>query len=181
MVRAQSEGKADSARRRWACRSRAPRNSPHSRTHPIYHPYFAAFSHPFSCTGAFAGWSWWRELGIGRRRRWEADLRDWGRGDGNGLQAAGVGHRTVDHCNYLIVKPETKVSAVEEAFRDFTSRADAGIILINQHIANDIRHLTANYTQTIPTILEIPSKNHPYDPKKDYIMTRVNQMLGHQG
>ena len=98
-----------------------------------------------------------------------------------GFLLAGVGHRTVDHCNYLIVKPETKVSAVEEAFRNFTSRADAGIILINQHIANDIRHLMANYTQTIPTILEIPSKNHPYDPKKDYIMTRVNQMLGHQG
>ena len=88
MVRAQSEGKADSARRRPACRLRAPRNSPHSRTHPIYHPYFAAFSHPFSCTGTFAGWSWWRELGIGRRRRWEADLRDWGRGDGNGFLAS---------------------------------------------------------------------------------------------
>ena len=98
-----------------------------------------------------------------------------------GFLLAGVGHRTVDNCNYLIVKPDTKVSAVEEAFRNFTSRADVGIILINQHVANDIRHLMANYTQTIPTILEIPSKDHPYDPKKDYIMTRVNQMLGHQG
>ena len=98
-----------------------------------------------------------------------------------GFLLAGVGHRTVDNCNYLIVKVDTKVSAVEAAFRSFTSRADVGIILINQHVANDIRHLMAGYTQTIPTILEIPSKDHPYDPKKDYIMTRVNQMLGHQG
>lgn len=29
-------------------------------------------------------------------------------------------------------------------------------------IANDIRHLLKSYTQTIPTILEIPSKDHPY-------------------
>lgn len=28
-------------------------------------------------------------------------------------------------------------------------------------IANDIRHVIKNYTQTIPTVLEIPSKDHP--------------------
>ena len=95
-----------------------------------------------------------------------------------GFLLAGVGHRTVDGTNYLIVKPDTKVPAVEEAFRRFTTRRDVSIILINQHVANDIRHLTSAYTQTIPTILEIPSKDHPYDPKQDYIMARVNQMLG---
>jgi V-type H+-transporting ATPase subunit F len=35
------------------------------------------------------------------------------------------------------------------------------------------------YTKAIPTVLEIPSKDQPYDPEKDYIMQRVNMMLGH--
>ena len=34
------------------------------------------------------------------------------------------------------------------------------------------------YEQMIPTILEIPSKEHPYDPNSDYIMKRVNMFLG---
>ena len=45
-------------------------------------------------------------------------------------------------------------------------------------IANDIRHLLRDYTKTIPTVLEIPSKDLPYDPEQDYIMQRVNMMLG---
>ena len=35
-----------------------------------------------------------------------------------------------------------------------------------------------DYNQTIPTVLEIPSKEHPYDPEQDYIMQRVNMFLG---
>jgi V-type H+-transporting ATPase subunit F len=53
-----------------------------------------------------------------------------------------------------------------------------GIILINQHVANDIRHVLKSYTATIPTVLEIPSKEHPYDPEQDTIMLRVNMFLG---
>ena len=45
-------------------------------------------------------------------------------------------------------------------------------------MANDIRHVLKDYTQTIPTVLEIPSKEHPYDPEQDYIMQRVNMYLG---
>ena len=45
-------------------------------------------------------------------------------------------------------------------------------------IANDIRQLLHGYTKAIPTILEIPSKDQPYNPDKDYIMQRVNLMLG---
>ena len=95
-----------------------------------------------------------------------------------GFLLAGVGHRTVDGCNYLIVKHDTKQAVIEETFRKLTTRSDVCIILINQHVANEIRHLTNTYTQTIPTILEIPSKDHPYDPKQDFIMQRVNQMMG---
>jgi V-type H+-transporting ATPase subunit F len=95
-----------------------------------------------------------------------------------GFLLAGVGHRTANGSNFLIVKQDTKLQLVEEAFQNFSSRDDVGIILINQHVANDIRHVLKDYTSTIPTVLEIPSKEHPYDSEQDYIMQRVNMFLG---
>ena len=95
-----------------------------------------------------------------------------------GFLLAGVGHRTADSTNFLIVKTDTKLQQVEEAFLNFSQRDDVGIILINQHIANDIRHVLKDYNQTIPTVLEIPSKEHPYDPEPDQVMQRVNMYLG---
>ena len=94
---------------------------------------------------------------------------------------AGVGHRNAQGSNFLIVKQDTKLQQVEEAFQNFTTREDIGIILINQHVANDIRHVLKDYNATIPTVLEIPSKEHPYDPEQDYIMQRVNMFLGGGG
>jgi len=67
---------------------------------------------------------------------------------------------------------------VSQTFKDLSARQDVGIILINQHIANDIRDILRDYSQTIPTVLEIPSKDNPYDPEQDYIMQRVNMYLG---
>merc|ERR1712014_45836 len=95
-----------------------------------------------------------------------------------GFLLAGVGHRTSDSTNFLIVKNDTSLQEVEEAFKKFSQRSDIGVILVNQHIANDIRHVLKDYIQTIPTVLEIPSKDHPYDPDQDYIMQRVNMYLG---
>jgi len=106
-----------------------------------------------------------------------------------GFLLAGVGHRTADKSNFLVVKSDTPLPVVENAFNDFTNRDDVGIILINQHVsprtpkiissqvANDIRHLLKDYTKTIPTVLEMPSKDSPYDPQQDYIMQRVSAML----
>ncbi|RLN93664.1 hypothetical protein BBJ28_00003628 [Nothophytophthora sp. Chile5] len=70
-----------------------------------------------------------------------------------GFILAGIGHRTAEGTNFLVVKPC--------AF-----------------VAEEIRHLLNTYEKTIPTVLEIPSKDSPYDPTKDYIMKRVNLMLG---
>ena len=36
------------------------------------------------------------------------------------------------------------------------------------------------YDQLLPTILEIPSPAHPYNPEKDSVMQRINKMLGVQ-
>lgn len=98
-----------------------------------------------------------------------------------GFLLAGVGHRTAQGSNFLIVKQDTPLSQVEEAFQKLSTREDIGIILINQHIAADIRHILKDYNQTIPTVLEIPSKEHPYDPEQDYIMQRVSMYLGGGG
>ncbi len=98
-----------------------------------------------------------------------------------GFLLAGIGHRTANSSNFLIVKADTKLQQVEEAFQEYTSREDIGIILINQHVANSIRHVLKDYHATIPTVLEIPSKEHPYDPEQDYIMQRVNMFLGAGG
>ncbi len=95
-----------------------------------------------------------------------------------GFVLAGVGQRNVSGCNFLVVKDDTPVGEVEETFTTLTSRDDIGILLINQHVADMIRPQLNEYTQPIPTILEIPSKEHPYDPEKDIVMQRVNMILG---
>lgn len=94
---------------------------------------------------------------------------------------AGVGHRNAEGQNFLVVKNDTETAVVEEFFKKVTNRSDVGILLINQTIANDIRHLLNDYNKMIPTILEIPSKDQPYDATKDSIMHRVNMVLGIQG
>lgn len=44
-------------------------------------------------------------------------------------------------------------------------------------IAEEIRHILDNYDKAIPAILEIPSKEHPYDPSKDSILRRAKVMF----
>lgn len=56
---------------------------------------------------------------------------------------------------------DTTVSQIEEAFNRLTARDDVAIVLINQHVANEIRHILSGYSKTIPTVLEIPSKDVP--------------------
>jgi V-type H+-transporting ATPase subunit F len=38
--------------------------------------------------------------------------------------------------------------------------------------------LINRHEKAIPTIVEIPSKDNPYDPSKDKVMARVTQLLG---
>ncbi|GMI01045.1 hypothetical protein TrVE_jg11356 [Triparma verrucosa] len=95
-----------------------------------------------------------------------------------GFLLAGCGHRTAESTNFLVCDEKVTSVHVEEKFRELSTRPDVGIILINQHVASSIRHVLKDYTETIPTVLEIPSKDHPYDPEQDYIMQRVNMYLG---
>nr|GLL33018.1 V-type proton ATPase subunit F-like [Ipomoea trifida] len=40
-----------------------------------------------------------------------------------------------------------------------------------------IRFLVDGYNKPIPAILEIPSKDHPYDPAQDSILSRVKYLF----
>ncbi|ORY65239.1 ATPase, V1 complex, subunit F [Pseudomassariella vexata] len=99
-----------------------------------------------------------------------------------GLLLAGIGHVTNppdSQKNFLVVDSKTETSAIEAAFDSFTTeRKDIGIVLINQHIAEKIRHRVDTYTAAFPTVLEIPSKDHPYDPEKDSVLRRVRRLFG---
>ncbi|KAL7921634.1 vacuolar ATP synthase subunit F (V-ATPase F subunit) [Trichoderma austrokoningii] len=98
-----------------------------------------------------------------------------------GLLLAGIGHITTGaeaQKNFLVVDSKTETAAIESTFESFTSRKDIGIVLINQHIADRIRHRVDTYTAAFPTVLEIPSKDHPYDPEKDSVLRRVRRLFG---
>ena len=97
-----------------------------------------------------------------------------------GFLLAGVGERNAKGSNFLVVTKHTPLKEVEAAFKAITDRDDVAILLINQNVANDIRHLIDDYKKVVPTLLEIPSKEHPYDPSKDSIMRQVNHLLGSQ-
>lgn len=40
--------------------------------------------------------------------------------------------------------------------------------------------LSLSFVQPIPAVLEVPSKDNPYDPNQDSILSRVQHMLGAQ-
>ncbi|KAF5520393.1 V-type proton ATPase subunit F [Colletotrichum aenigma] len=98
-----------------------------------------------------------------------------------GLLLAGIGHVSTgadQEKNFLVVDSKTDTATIESAFESFTTRKDIGIVLINQHVADRIRHRIDTYTAAFPTVLEIPSKDHPYDPEKDSVLRRVRRLFG---
>ncbi|PSK34000.1 V-type proton ATPase subunit F [Elsinoe australis] len=99
-----------------------------------------------------------------------------------GILLAGVGHVTEppdSQKNYLVVDQKTENSTIENAFEQFTKeRKDIAILLINQHIAEKIRPKVDAYNEAFPALLEIPAKDHPYDPEKDSVLKRVRKIFG---
>jgi len=86
-----------------------------------------------------------------------------------------------DNKNFFIVDSATRKADIENAFKELTQRKDIGILLINQTYANDIRNVVTEYNaegNVVPTVLEIPSKDQPYDAKTDPIMQRVQVFFG---
>lgn len=80
--------------------------------------------------------------------------------------------------NYLIVDNKTTTRQIESTYREFVARDDVAVILISQYIANMIRNVINANINPVPATLEIPSKDCPYDPTQDSILTRVQFMFG---
>ncbi|KAK0393419.1 hypothetical protein QR680_000203 [Steinernema hermaphroditum] len=95
-----------------------------------------------------------------------------------GFMLGGVGElNKARKPNYLIVDKNTSITEIEDAFKGFVAREDISIILINQHIAEMIRYTVDQHTSSIPAVLEIPSKEAPYDPSKDSILNRARGLF----
>ncbi|NWI02741.1 VATF ATPase, partial [Tichodroma muraria] len=105
--------------------------------------------------------------------------------------------------NFLVVEKETSLAEIEETFRSvshlagasvadplcpftvpffpalrgFLAREDVGMILISQALAEQIRPAVAAHARALPAVLEIPSKDHPYDPARDSVLRRARGLF----
>lgn len=98
-----------------------------------------------------------------------------------GFILAGVGDsdaRKTRAPNYLVVNKTTPLPEIETAFKAMLARTDIALILICQHIANDIRYAIDQHTDVFPCVLEIPSKDTPFDTTKDPVLVKLNRALG---
>ncbi|SCV02574.1 LAME_0H02916g1_1 [Lachancea meyersii CBS 8951] len=99
-----------------------------------------------------------------------------------GMLLAGVGQispSSQEKNFFMYQEGKTTREEVLKAFDDFTQeRDDIAIVLINQHVAEKIRGQVDSFTAAFPAILEIPSKEHPYNPEKDSILKRVRRLFG---
>lgn len=95
-----------------------------------------------------------------------------------GFLLTGMGERNhKGQQNFLIVDKEMSDTEIETAFRKMLERDDIGVILISQNIAERVRNIIVEHDKVIPTILEIPSKETPYEPEKDTIVLRAATIL----
>ncbi|QPG73337.1 H(+)-transporting V1 sector ATPase subunit F [Brettanomyces nanus] len=98
-----------------------------------------------------------------------------------GLLLAGIGQVTNEpgrEKNFFVASESVKVEDLQKIYNEFIERDDIAILLINQHLADKIRLLIDTFTKPFPAILEIPSKDHPYDPEKDSVLRRVRRLFG---
>ena len=69
------------------------------------------------------------------------------------------------------------MAELEDALRGFLNREDIAILLIVQYVADMVRHVIESHQKLTPAILEIPSKEHAYDPSKDFILKRAQVII----
>ncbi|CAJ0925902.1 unnamed protein product [Ranitomeya imitator] len=142
-----------------------------------------------TCTGFLLGGGLFWGGGVGNRGAQqkpqaefpgggEGDERDGNRGDfQHGENKRGLLMTMTRLCQIGGLALKTLVSQSGPAAMSFLQREDIGIILINQFIAEMIRHAIDAHNVSIPAVLEIPSKEHPYDANKDSILRRAKGMF----
>ncbi|NWR44661.1 VATF ATPase, partial [Regulus satrapa] len=73
--------------------------------------------------------------------------------------------------------PSAPLTPCSAARRGFLAREDVGMILISQALAEQIRPAVAAHARALPAVLEIPSKDHPYDPARDSVLRRARGLF----
>jgi V-type H+-transporting ATPase subunit F len=58
------------------------------------------------------------------------------------------------------------------------AKTDPGARASTSQVADRVRYLLDAHTAAIPSVLEIPDKENPYDPSKDSVLSRVQHLLG---
>ena len=81
----------------------------------------------------------------------------------------------------MIVNKETTDEQLEQEFSKWLNREDIGIIMIGQIYAERIRNMIVEHMENedkmLPTIMEIPTKETPYDPTKDGMLVKAAAKL----
>ena len=93
-----------------------------------------------------------------------------------GFLLTGMGQRdTQGKCNYFISTKVTTNEELELAFADYTlPNAKVGVVFIAQNLAERIKDKIIEHQENeetlLPVVMEIPSKEAEYDPKKDTML-----------
>ena len=77
----------------------------------------------------------------------------------------------------MIVDKDTKDEEIDTCLRDLLNRNDIGIIIMSQTAAKRVRNTIVEHEKVLPTILEIPSKETPYEATEDPIVIRAAGIL----
>ena len=96
-----------------------------------------------------------------------------------GFLLTGMGEKKNGY-NFIIVDKEMTDQKLEEGFTKFLNDS-YGVIFMAQSAADRMRSLIVDHQNNeellVPTILEIPSKDAPYDPTKDSMLVIAAQKL----
>ena len=98
-----------------------------------------------------------------------------------GFLLTGLGERGKEgKSNYLICDKDTTDAQLEEGFGRFLTD-NYGVVLIAQSLAERVRNMIVEHQndeeKLVPSILEIPSKDAPYDPTKDSMLVAAASKL----
>ncbi|XP_017016730.1 V-type proton ATPase subunit F isoform X2 [Drosophila kikkawai] len=95
-----------------------------------------------------------------------------------GFMLAGIGEVDENReANFMVVDKRTTPAQIEASFKKFLARPDIAIILISQENADLIRPIVDAHLLAVPSVIEIPSKQHPYDASKDSILKRARGIM----
>ena len=100
-----------------------------------------------------------------------------------GFLLTGMGQRdSQGKSNYYITNKDTTQEDLEQAFAQYVDQAGkVGIVFIAQNIAEKIKDRIIDHQENeevlLPVVMEIPSKEAEYDPKKDTMLVQAATRL----